>query len=89
VRKRTETKTIEIVSVETKAGTAICSAPSRIAAERLPGPGSVDILDLDGASSTRSRRRAPAAERHDVDSLPSAERMMIELRIESGIETSR
>ena len=31
VRNTTETKTIQMASVETKAGTAICCAPSRIA----------------------------------------------------------
>ena len=42
------TKTMQMERVETKAGTAICSAPSRMAVRRpCPFEVAIDVLDFD------------------------------------------
>jgi hypothetical protein len=87
--KTTGTKTMQMQSVETKAGTAICEAPSRIACTRrffwwrLRWMFSISTV----ASSTRmptASARPPSVMMFSVS--PSQLRMMIETRIESGME---
>ncbi len=63
---------MQMESVETKAGTAICAAPSRIACSMLLAlfQIAVDVLDLDRRivhQNADGQRKA--AQRHDVDGL--------------------
>ena len=77
VMNTTGTNTMQMHSVETNAGTAICCAPSRIALhERLPlRHVAVDVLDLDRrvVDQDADRQRHPA-ERHHVERLPERAR---------------
>ena len=72
VSSSTGTKTMQIDSVETKVGTAICCAPSSIGAHQRLAHGHVamDILDLDrGVVHQDADRQRQAAQRHHVDGL--------------------
>ncbi len=72
VRKKIGTKTMQMHSVETKAGTAICWAPSRIARIRVlcMREVAVDVLDLDGGVVDQDADgQGEPAERHRVDRL--------------------
>ncbi len=89
--KTTGTKTMQMQSVETKAGTAIWEAPSRMACTsrffwcRLRWMFSISTV----ASSTRmptARARPPRVMTFSVS--PSQLMMMMETRIESGIEVT-
>ncbi len=69
VSSSTGTNTMQMESVETKAGTAICCAPSRIALrDRLPHPHiAMDILDFDrGVVHQNANRQRQPSERHGV-----------------------
>ena len=72
MRKNIGTKTMQMQSVETNAGIAICCAPSRIAGSSvlalLEVP--VDVLDRHRRVVDQDAdREREAAERHDVDRL--------------------
>ena len=75
VMKTTGTKTMQMHSVETKAGVAICCAPSRMA--RMIGLPiarlRLDVLDLDrGVVDEDADGERQAAERHHVEGLRHA-----------------
>ncbi len=77
VRKITGTNTMQMHSVETKAGTAICMAPSRMARTiGLPmAKIAVDVFDFHrGIVHQNADRQRHAAQRHDVDGLVAAGR---------------
>ena len=91
VMNTTGTKTMQIDSVATKAGVAICCAPSRIARTSgfrmamLRWTFSISTV----ASSTRmptARERPPRVMRFSV--WPSAASTMIDTRIDSGMDTT-
>ena len=85
------TKTMQMDSVETKAGVAICAAPSRMACSiSLPGfKIAIDVFDLDGGVVDQDADgERQAAEGHDVDGLAERREQMSEQRIESGMETA-
>ena len=72
LRKNMGTKTMQMASVETSAGVAICAAPSRMACSiSLPCfEVAVDVLDLDGGVVDQDAdRQRQAAQGHDVDGL--------------------
>ena len=82
---------MQMQSVETNAGIAICAAPSRIAShDRLPFARLRWMFSISTvASSTRmptASARPPSVMTLSVS--PSAQRMMIDTRIDSGIETT-
>ena len=89
LRKKIGTKTIQIQSVETKAGTAIWDAPSRIAfSTGLPSSRFRFTFSI---STVASSTRIPTASASPPNVMmlivsPSEERTMIEERMESGIE---
>ena len=63
---------MQMASVETNAGTAICCAPSRIAFLNLLAFGDipVDVLNFDrGVVHQNADRERQPAQRHDVDGL--------------------
>ena len=65
-------KTMQMQSVETSAGTAICGAPSRIAwRSSLPFfEIALDVFDFDGGVVDQDADgERESAERHDVDGL--------------------
>ena len=84
LRKNIGTNTMQMESVETSAGTAICAAPSRMACSMaLPCfQIAVDVLDVDGGvvHQNADGQRQPA-QRHDVDGL--AQRAQREQRSEN------
>ena len=89
LRKNIGTNTMQILSVETKAGTAICAAPSRIACSiSLPSSRLRLIFSISTvASSTRiptASARPPSVMMLIVS--PSALSVMIEHRIDRGID---
>jgi hypothetical protein len=91
VRKNIGTNTMQMHSVETNAGIAICCAPSRIAGSRsLPASRCVLMFSIATvASSTRmptARARPPSVMMLMVS--PSALSTMMDVRIDSGIETA-
>ena len=82
---------MQIESVETNAGIAICSAPSMMAC-RISFPSAdvaVDVLDLDGrvVHQDADREREPA-QRHHVERLPERREADDRERIASGIEVA-
>ena len=82
---------MQMHSVETSAGTAICAAPSRIACVQVVPffEIALDVLDGDGGVVHQDADgQRQAAERHDVDGLAEQLSTMIEVRIESGMETA-
>ena len=91
VRKNIGTKTMQMESVETNAGIAICAAPSRIACSiSLPSSRLRLMFSISTvASSTRiptARARPPRVMMLMVS--PSAPNISSEQMIESGIETA-
>ncbi len=82
---------MQIDSVETKAGTAICAAPSRIAcSSSLP---SSRLRLMFSISTVASSTRMPTASASPPSVMmlmvsPSAPSMISETRIDSGIETA-
>ena len=82
---------MQMQSVETNAGTAICGAPSRIAcSSALP---SSRLRLMFSISTVASSTRMPTASASPPSVMmlivsPSADRMMSDIRIESGIETA-
>ena len=80
---------MQMHSVETRAGTAICAAPSRIAScSCVPiFQIALDILDGDrGIVHQDADGEREAAQRHDVDGSCKKLSIMMEVRIESGME---
>ena len=81
---------MQMESVETKAGAAICCAPSSTARTSglLHGHVAVRVLDFDrGVVHQDADGQRQAAQRHDVDGLAEQAQITIsEVRIESGIE---
>src|SRR3989442_9071930 len=89
VRNTTGTKTMQIDSVETNAGVAICWAPSRIAwTRRLPSPRFRWMFSISTvASSTRMpTARASPPSVMTLSVWPIALRIASDVRIESGID---
>ena len=89
VRKTTGTKTMQMHSVETNAGTAICCAPSRIA--RRIGFPCPRLRWMFSISTVASSTRMPTASARPPSVITftvsfSRCRMASEVRIESGIE---
>ena len=88
-RNTTGTKTMQIDRVETKAGVAICCAPSRIAwTRRVPRP---RLRWMFSISTVASSTRMPTASARPPSVItlrvwPIALRMASEVRIESGID---
>jgi hypothetical protein len=85
------TKTMQMASVETSAGVAICAAPSRMACSiSLPGlEVAVDVLDFDGGvvdQDADGQRQPPRVMMLMVSC--SAPSTISEQRIESGMETA-
>ena len=80
---------MQMHSVETNAGTAICCAPSRMARTMgLPSAEiAVDVFDLDrGVVHQDADRQRQSAQRHHVDGFAQQVRMASDVRMESGIE---
>ena len=89
--KNMGTKTMQIDSVETKAGMAICAAPSRIACS-ISFPSSRLRL-MFSISTVASSTRMPTASASPPRVMmlivsPSSESMISETRMESGMETA-
>ena len=75
VRKNIGTNTMQMQSVETNAGTAICCAPSRMACRiSLPiAKVALDVFDFHRrVIDQNADRERQAAQRHDVDGLARA-----------------
>ena len=87
-KKNIGMNTMQMQSVETNAGTAICCAPSRIACTvSFPGEVAVDVLDLHrGVVHQDADRQGEAAERHDVDGLAESAQAKMLTRIDRGME---
>ncbi len=90
-RKNIGTNTMQIESVETNAGTAICDAPSRMACT-ISLPWSMLRL-MFSISTVASSTRIPTASARPPRVImlmvwPIALRTIIDVRIESGIETA-
>ena len=89
VRNTTGTKTMQIDRVETKAGVAICWAPSRIACtNRLPRPRFRWMFSISTVASS-TRMPTASASPPSVITLsvwPIALRIASDVRIESGID---
>ena len=89
VRKNIGTNTMQMHSVETNAGTAICGAPSRMACFiSLPMP---RLRSMFSISTVASSTRMPTASARPPSVMmlivsPSALSTMIETKMESGIE---
>jgi hypothetical protein len=84
-------KTMQMQSVATNAGTAICCAPSRMAWTMgfLHRHVAVHVLDLDGGvvdQDPDGERQAPQG--HQVERLPEARQAMSDTRIDSGIDVT-
>ena len=88
-RKKMGTKTTQMHSVETKAGTAICWAPSRMAF--TSGLSWLRLRVMFSTSTVASSTRMPTARARPPSVIvlivsPRAERQMIEVKIERGID---
>ena len=91
VRKNIGTKTMQMQIVETKAGMAICCAPSRIAGSRSLPCSRCQLMFSIATVASSTRTPTASASPPSVMMLivsPSALSTMIELRIDSGIETA-
>src|SRR6266508_2266508 len=91
LKKKIGTNTMQILSVETNAGTAICMAPSRMA--RTIGFPMARLRWIFSSSTVASSTRIPTASARPPSVMifsvsPSAPRTMIEHRIESGMEVA-
>src|SRR5436305_1775280 len=91
LRKKIGTKTMQMQSVETNAGTAICDAPSRIA--RTIGFFIARLRWMFSISTVASSTKMPTARASPPNVIrfmvwPSALRMMIEHKIDNGIEVA-
>ena len=89
VRKITGTNTMQMHSVETNAGTAICCAPSRMARRiGLPCPRLRWMFSISTVASSTRMPTASASPPSVITLMvsPSRCRMASEVRIESGIE---
>ncbi len=92
VRKNIGTNTMQMQSVETKAGTAICCAPSRMARNGFLAlrEVAVDVFDFHGGvvHQDADRQRQPA-ERHDVDGLTERAQHAESTRVSKAESKSR
>ena len=91
LKKKIGTNTMQILSVETNAGTAICMAPSRMA--RTIGFPMARLRWMFSSSTVASSTKMPTASARPPNVMmfsvsPSAPRTMIEHKIESGMDVA-
>ncbi len=90
VRKNIGTNTMQMQSVETKAGTAICAAPRGSPLDRpCPFEIAIDVLDRHrGVVHQDADGQRQSAQGHDVDRLAQRDEHQERAEIDSGIETA-